>query len=309
MMEKMLQIDKTIYMDLMPRKVPNLTYSAINSFYKECVELFDCPWIKYNFPEPEVQQMINRCLQYYNSSVGADKRIISWRTFMDLVGQTCKRSDVINYSALTGLGLLNNFAFDIEDDILSISAYEALDIVNTLVKENFPEEFQSQVYTSWATYVYNFILGKQYNIKEKIFRKAPELYIHLRCYDGGVHPYMICLAAAYKDPQLLYIMSQTYTLHMVTICLIYINDVFSFNKEIEVNELANHLIIKQSKTNIHPDLLLEETLKDLSTCVSHLKLLFPDKWEVLSWAFRGNLEWSFSTHRYGVASYNTELRD
>jgi hypothetical protein len=279
-------------------RVKFLEHQVMKDFHEDCGALFPCNWSRYVFSPDELDSILTRSLKFYNGP-NPDKRKLAWLTYIDLVGHMVLAREIVNRRALLGFCILNNLLFDWEDDLCSLETMdELIDEINDIVLDFFPEKFQHQVYSSWVNCAYCYFINRRFEIKEKVCNSSEEMFHFFRLSDGGIAAYLIALISVYDDRDLLHIVAQEYTLNLLMKPFMYVNDVFSFNKEITEEELANQLMILLAGTNLSLDQILKKMLVEIIQNIDSLKLLFPEFYGVFIFWLRGNLEWSYVCSRY-----------
>jgi hypothetical protein len=286
---------KTVYEQL---TVMSIEQKTMDNFYQSCLILFDCPWSRYAFTHEEMDEILTRSMRFYDGP-NPEKRKRAWATYVDLIGHMVLARKIVNQRALVGFCVLNNLLFDWEDNLCSLQTIdEMVNEIETIVKDYFPENFQRQVYTSWVNAAYCYYIDRKYNIKEKVCNDPDELYHFFRLSDAGIIPFLIALTVVYEDRDLLYITAQEYVSGLGMKPFMHVNDVFSFNKEINDKELANEVVIRLTKTAISTETLLQDLLNEIEISIDKIKELFPELYPVFIFWLRGNLEWSYITYRY-----------
>lgn len=274
--------------------------NTIADFHKSCVKLFDCPWVKYHPPEEVTEEIITRYRKLYESLNGPDpdKRRRSWQAVNDINDYMILGRPIEDIRTYIGHCILLIFSFDWDDGAYNQPISAILDGIETIANEYIPKKYRHEVCAFWGKFFYCCTIDWKYDIKTKICRKRGELFNAFRLTDGGIMAFFSSFAAVYNDRELVYITAQDYTLSQLMKCLMFVNDVFSYNKEIKENEVSNHLQIEFIDTNASIDLQLQETLQEISVNLENLRFLLPEQYPVYVHWIRGNMEWSFATSRY-----------
>jgi len=257
-------------------------------------------------------EIIKENNNFFNKALGIFVPNERWMEYIKFCEWTVSARNIKSKKMFVGNVVFHNFFFlwdDLADDVVERYYEDAVKEISRIAKKYYEPQYQDSVIREclhWITYETKL---RKTQILKRLFNTSLSMYWNSRMMEGGSHMWIALTAPIYCNDDYLRWASTTIPSQLITKGMFFVNDVVSFNKEIQQKENPNSLYFA--------DLLIREKfihfseahLKEIGEDIQAIKSLPEPAQSILLDGLYGNFLWTRDTPRYknGVNHLNKRI--